>query len=270
MPNTPNRYFRPIGRNLYLHGRQSCTYNVITSSQVRYFTDASSDKFRPSRDAPLYRARETWSIDSIIKLVLLIMSPSTSNSFDGSGWSASLYNKHASFVYSPAFTSAVLELLAAQPGERIIDFGCGSGEVTLEIKKRVEEAPGGVVVAVDFSESMVCRMMAKVDQKSNLLLEIAQARANGLEYAFVSDIQALKLPNDVSPLAEKFDAVFTNAALHWCKANPTGVLESVKKVLKKGGRFTGETGGFMNCIGLAYFYVMIQVQILFNSSGYRT
>lgn len=206
---------------------------MITSSQVRYFTDASSDKFRPSRDAPLYRARETWSIDSIIKLVLLIMSPSTSNSFDGSGWSASLYNKHASFVYSPAFTSAVLELLAAQPGERIIDFGCGSGEVTLEIKKRVEEAPGGVVVAVDFSESM-----------------IAQARANGLEYAFVSDIQALKLPNDVSPLAEKFDAVFTNAALHWCKANPTGVLESVKKVLKKGGRFTGETGGFMNCIGL--------------------
>jgi len=44
--------------------------------------------------------------------------------------------------------------------------------------------------------------------------------------------------------------VFTNAALHWCKSDPRGVLRSVKKVLKKGGRFTGEMGGFMNCAGL--------------------
>jgi SAM-dependent methyltransferase len=56
----------------------------------------------------------------------------------------------------------------------------------------------------------------------------------------------------MSPLVEKFDAVFTNAALHWCKDNPKGVLESVKKVLKKGGRFTGEMGGFMNCVGLGF------------------
>lgn len=74
---------------------------------------------------------------------------------DASGWSASLYNKNTSFVYSPAFTAPVLELLSAQPGERIIDFGCGSGEVTLEIKKRVEGAEGGLVVGLDFSESMV-------------------------------------------------------------------------------------------------------------------
>jgi ubiquinone/menaquinone biosynthesis C-methylase UbiE len=90
------------------------------------------------------------------------MSMPTTNSAAASGWSASLYNKHASFVYSPAFTSPVLGLLAAQPGERIIDFGCGSGEVTLELKKRVEEAPGGVVVGVDFSESMVCCMLANM------------------------------------------------------------------------------------------------------------
>jgi SAM-dependent methyltransferase len=88
-----------------------------------------------------------------------IMSSSTR---DASGWSASLYNTHVSFVYSPAFTSPILELLAAQPGERIIDFGCGSGEVTLELKKRVEKAPGGVVVGVDFSESMVRWMMTEM------------------------------------------------------------------------------------------------------------
>ena len=79
---------------------------------------------------------------------------------DSSGWSASLYNKHTPFVYSPAFTAPVLELLSAQPGERIIDFGCGSGEVTLEIKKLVDGATGGLVVGLDFSESMASYIRA--------------------------------------------------------------------------------------------------------------
>lgn len=80
-------------------------------------------------------------------------------------------------------------------------------------------------------------------------LQIAQAKANGVKHAFVSDIQALELPSDMSHLEHQFDVVFSNAALHWCKANPRGVLESAKKVLKPGGRFVGEMGGFMNCIG---------------------
>jgi ubiquinone/menaquinone biosynthesis C-methylase UbiE len=91
------------------------------------------------------------------------MTSSTLTMRDTSGWSASLYNTHASFVYSPVFTSPILELLAAQPGERIIDFGCGSGEVTLELKKRVEEVPGGVVVGVDFSENMVRWMPTEIN-----------------------------------------------------------------------------------------------------------
>ncbi|KAF5382690.1 hypothetical protein D9615_002818 [Tricholomella constricta] len=154
---------------------------------------------------------------------------------DASGWSASLYNKSVPFVYSPAFTAPVLELLAAQPGERIIDFGCGSGEVTLELQKIVSSASGGVVVGVDFSESM-----------------IAQAKRNGVQHAFVSDIQALKLPkNEIfSQADQKFDTVFSNAALHWCKRDPSGVLESAKRVLKPGGRIVAEMGGFMNCIGV--------------------
>lgn len=75
---------------------------------------------------------------------------------DASGWSASLYNKNASFVYSSAFTAPVLTLLDAQPGEKIIDFGCGSGELTLDLQKIVGVDEGqGMVVGMDISESMV-------------------------------------------------------------------------------------------------------------------
>ncbi len=73
---------------------------------------------------------------------------------DKTGWSAHLYNKNAPFVYSNALTAPVLQMLSPQAGERIIDFGCGSGEVTLELEKIVKEK-GGRVVGVDFSESMV-------------------------------------------------------------------------------------------------------------------
>ena len=72
-----------------------------------------------------------------------------------SGWSASQYNKAASFVYSSSYVAPVLELLDAKPGERIFDFGCGSGEVTLQIVETVGK--NGLVVGVDYSESMVSR-----------------------------------------------------------------------------------------------------------------
>ena len=67
-------------------------------------------------------------------------------------WSAKDYNNEVPFVYSPSNTSTILELLNARPGERVCDFGCGSGEITLELQKLVG---GGTVVGVDSSESMV-------------------------------------------------------------------------------------------------------------------
>lgn len=56
-------------------------------------------------------------------------------------------------MYSGAYSTPVLKLLAPQSGERIIDFGCGTGELSLQISKDVGE--GGVVVGVDSSQSMV-------------------------------------------------------------------------------------------------------------------
>ena len=63
------------------------------------------------------------------------------------------YNKHANFVYSSKFATPILEILNAQHGERIIDLGCGTGELTEIIKDTVGDR--GEVWAVDSSESMV-------------------------------------------------------------------------------------------------------------------
>ena len=98
-----------------------------------------------------------------------------SDARDSSNWSASQYNKTASFVYSAAFTAPVLELLNAQPGERIIDVGCGSGEVTLLLQKIVEQK-GGMVVGTDFSESMVTCIPNYQRQKTNLKISAREGQ----------------------------------------------------------------------------------------------
>jgi ubiquinone/menaquinone biosynthesis C-methylase UbiE len=68
-------------------------------------------------------------------------------------WSATEYNNTASFVYSDAFTQPVLDLLQPRIGERIVDFGCGSGEVTKALIDVV--GPTGLVLGLDSSENMV-------------------------------------------------------------------------------------------------------------------
>lgn len=65
-----------------------------------------------------------------------------------------VYKKNASFVYSAAYTAAVLGLLDAKKGERIADLGCGTGEVTMQVLKAVGEQ--GEVVGFDSNQQMVC------------------------------------------------------------------------------------------------------------------
>ncbi len=130
-----------------------------------------------------------------------------------SKWDANAYAANAHFV--PALGAAVLTLLDPKPGERILDLGCGDGVLT---EKLVDA--GAVVVGVDASPDM-----------------IVAARARGLD-AQVMDGQALTFNGD-------FDAVFSNAALHWM-LEPKPVVAGVYRALKPGGRFVAECGGFGN------------------------
>ena len=128
-------------------------------------------------------------------------------------WSAARYAEAAHFV--PALGAPVLELLAPTPGEHILDLGCGDGVLTEKIA-----AAGAVVVGVDAAPDMV-----------------AAARARGLDARVVAG-QALAFDG-------AFDAVFSNAALHWMRP-AEAVLAGVHRALKPGGRFVAEMGGHNN------------------------
>ncbi|KAF9235187.1 S-adenosyl-L-methionine-dependent methyltransferase [Melanogaster broomeanus] len=158
------------------------------------------------------------------------MASSSSEQSRNVDYTADHYAKTASFVFSDEFTAPIISWLNASPGDRIIDIGCGSGELTVKIQDAV--GADGFVLGVDYNEDMV-----------------SKASKNGVNNTFICDVQDLQLPSEVSQEGS-FDAAFSNAALHWCKRNPAGVLEGLKRVLKNGGRFICEMGGYMNCIGV--------------------
>lgn len=135
-------------------------------------------------------------------------------------WSAADYAKNASFV--PRLGDAVLNLLNPQPAELILDVGCGDGVLT----ERIVEA-GARVIGLDSSEGMV-----------------EAARARGID-AFVADAEDM----DVERFGA-FDAVFSNAALHWM-LDPDAVASGIFKALRGGGRFVGEMGGEGNLLTLS-------------------
>jgi trans-aconitate methyltransferase len=128
-------------------------------------------------------------------------------------WSAADYAANARFVAD--LGGAVFDLLAPRAGERILDLGCGDGALTEKLV-----AAGASVLGVDASPDM-----------------IAAARARGLD-AQVVDGQRLAF-------GAEFDAVFTNAALHWMP-DGAAVIGGVFAALKPGGRFVGEFGGHGN------------------------
>ncbi|KAF8258468.1 S-adenosyl-L-methionine-dependent methyltransferase, partial [Lactarius quietus] len=150
---------------------------------------------------------------------------------DDSGWSATTYRNVASYVYSSEATASVLQLLDARPGERILDFGCGSGEVTAEIARLV--GPQGMVVGVDMSESMITKARQTTELLETLLIKC--------------DIQSPQLLEEFPPdFVGKYDKIFSNAALHWCSRDPLSVLKNARKILKVGGLFVAEMGGHGN------------------------
>ena len=82
-------------------------------------------------------------------------------------------------------------------------------------------------------------------------MQVGKAKESGLENVYVQDIQALddEFASELLARHGLFDKVFSNAVLHWCKRDPVGVIRSVKKVLKPGGLFAAEFGGWGNLIG---------------------
>lgn len=127
-------------------------------------------------------------------------------------WDAGLYESDHAFVWK--YGAALIPLLDPKPGERILDLGCGTGQLTAEIAEA-----GAETLGIDSSPDM-----------------IGQARQNYPKLKFqLADARTFAVD-------EPFDAVFSNAALHWIPdARP--VAQSIHRALKPGGRLVAEFGG---------------------------
>jgi trans-aconitate methyltransferase len=130
----------------------------------------------------------------------------------GQNWNTEAYAANGRFVADMA--SGVVDLLALQAGEGVLDLGCGDGALTEKLA-----ATGAIVTGVDSSAAMV---------------HAARRRNLNIDHYNAADL----------PYKDKFDAVFSNAALHWLPATKQPfVLSGVYRALKSGGRFVAEMGG---------------------------
>jgi len=128
-------------------------------------------------------------------------------------WNSDKYKNHANFVSDMAVD--LIEVLNPKKDEAILDLGCGDGTLALQIKKFTKN-----IIAVDLSTDMV-----------------EKTKSLGIE-AYVMSATNLDFEN-------KFDAVFSNAVLHWVKQSSLAV-QNINKVLKPNGRFVAEFGGYKN------------------------
>jgi len=127
-------------------------------------------------------------------------------------WNADLYKNKHDFVFR--YGEEMVSLLDPKPGENILDLGCGTGELTEAIA-----AKGAEVIGLDHSKQMI-------DVARESYPNVSFVQESGLTYT--------------SP--ESFDAIFSNAVIHWISP-PELVVKRIGENLKKGGRFVAEFGG---------------------------
>jgi len=128
-------------------------------------------------------------------------------------WNSKNYVENARFVSNLGMS--VVQLLDPKAGERILDIGCGDGDLTVKLRDF-----GCEVIGVDSSPELL-------DSAKSLGLDVHLLNGQNLHFS------------------NEFDAVFSNAALHWMK-QPDRVIDGVWQSLKSGGRFVGEFGGHGN------------------------
>ncbi|MGH9582226.1 MAG: class I SAM-dependent methyltransferase, partial [Bryobacteraceae bacterium] len=132
-------------------------------------------------------------------------------------WDAELYEASHGFVWH--FGEALLAMLDPKPGERILDLGCGPGHLTYKIAER-----GAHAIGLDASPEMI---------------GLARRNYPGLQFV-LEDAACVKFDGE-------FDAVFSNAALHWM-LDAAGVARAVARALRSSGRFVAELGAKRNIL----------------------
>ncbi|WP_394822349.1 class I SAM-dependent methyltransferase [Pendulispora albinea] len=133
-------------------------------------------------------------------------------------WNAELYDGKHAFVAS--YGADLFELLAAQPGERVLDLGCGTGDHVAALRARGIDALG-----VDASAEMLARARQKFPDHPAHVFRVGDARS--------------------LDVAGEFDAVVSNAVLHWVP-DADLAARSIHAALRPGGRFVAELGGSGN------------------------
>jgi len=148
------------------------------------------------------------------------------------------YTKAASFV--PQLTTKILKWLDPQPTDVILDIGCGDGVLTANIAGRCQKIYG-----VDSSPSMIEAANTNVrKQYPNSDFIVADCRRVSSDACETESIQILRAFQE-----EKYDRVFSNAAMHWIlryEGNRLDFFNDVHDLLKPGGSFVFEMGGHGN------------------------
>ncbi|MEA5570344.1 class I SAM-dependent methyltransferase [Calothrix sp. UHCC 0171] len=135
-------------------------------------------------------------------------------------WDTNLYEDKHAFVWK--YGEDLLNLLSSQPGENILDLGCGTGQLTAKIAET-----GAKVLGIDADAAMIAKAKANyLYPNLDLNLDLNFAVADARSFAFQTN----------------FDAVFSNAALHWIP-DADAVITCIYQALKPGGRFVAEFGG---------------------------